>query len=226
LGSVAVLLGSLAACGADSEGRYAGLDTAHIESSALSYKIRYLSPPWKRVKDDPLATGARKSVPVAGGLRDVLEGSGLVLAIERESSINEMGLTYAKYVLEAAVLRCDAGELNGDESCALFLADGDYRARANSEDSGFFGPEAQEASNDAGQTFYELMTRDKTTFRYKRLAFFETGDRLLAVRLYIEANPGLADPLTTRMIQTLEIVDPDGKPVSDATRAQALGAAR
>lgn len=209
--SCALLLGLLAACGADAEGRYAGLSSAEVSAAELTYKIRFLSPPWKRVDTDPLVTGARKSVPVGGRLRDVVPDSGLVLAIDRESSIDDMsGLTYAKYVMEVVAVRCSASELTEDDSCARFLAASDYAARAESEDSGFFGTEEQLASNDVGQKYYELMTRDPVTYRYRRLAFFETGDRLLTVRLYIDANPGLADPATSRMIQTLEIMAPAG----------------
>jgi hypothetical protein len=208
--STVCLLGLLAACGADAEARYAGLSTAEIRTPELTYKIRYLSPPWKRFKD-ALTTGARKSVPVGGELRDIVPDTGLVLAIERETSFDEVGLTYAKYVMEIAAVRCSTSELTNEDTCARYLAAIDYTARAESgEDSGFFGPEELPGSNDVGQQYYELMTRDPETFRYRRVAFFETADRLLTVRLYIEANPGLADPETSRMIQTLEIVEPGG----------------
>lgn len=207
-------MGLLAGCGADAEERYAGLDVIELTDTSVPYRLRYLSPPWKRVKDDPLATGARKSVQVAGGLRDVVQGTALVLAIDRESSIEEVGLTYAKYVMEVAAISCAASELTQDETCAQFLAAGDYAARASREESGFFGEEAQAGSNDVGQAYYELMTRDRALSRYKRVAFFETADRLTTLRLYIEANPGLADPLTTRMIKTVTLLDEAGKPAT------------
>jgi hypothetical protein len=199
----------LLGCGGDAERRYAGLSRAEIEVEEGGFRARYRSPPWYGVPDDPLATGATEGVPVGGEIRPVVPESALVLEVERESSIDvPMSLGYPKYHLEAALLRCTPDQVGDAASCAEALAEQDFAGRADSEEEEpeSFEPQPRTGKNDFGQQYWELMTRVSATYRHRRIQYYPTDDALVAVRVFVEANPALDDEETTRMLHAFEVL--------------------
>jgi hypothetical protein len=215
---VVLLLGLLAcACGQDAEKRYAGLEVAQVRlPSGHGYRVRYLSPPWELSEDDPLATGKNLLVPfgtsaVCGagndGCRLAEAGSGVVLEIDKQSPTQENGtITYPKYRLEAAFLRCDAGELAAADPCAEHLAREDVLGRKDEAGDDLIIKQ-EDGANDWGQPFRDILTQSKESLRYRRIVYFTTSDRLLTLRLLFEANPSLAEREVTRMVQATQLFD-------------------
>lgn len=209
LALLSALSSALLSCGTDAEQRYAGLSKHDVTSTEVSYRVRYLAPPWEKLRDDPLVTGARKSVPLGEGLRDVVPGTGAVLYVPRTSNLSgPEELFFAKYRLEVAALRCADEELSAGSSCAQWLADTDYAGRITREDGDFFGGAPRADSNDFDQPFYELMTRDAESSRYRRIAYFETSTAALSLRVYIEGNPDLSELEITNMLRAFEVLRP------------------
>lgn len=207
------LLAPLSACGSDAERRYSDMTTAQVAQEGAGYRLRFPDPPWDRRDDDPLATGARTTVPVGEADREIVPESAVVLEISKESSASDPEhLSVAKYRLEAAFLRCGADELDGANSCALALANADYRALADEGDFAMFGPEPRAGENDFDQVLYEILGLVSEDQRYKRLAYFETSEPTLAARLYIEGNPDLGEREITRMVQAFELTQPEEEP--------------
>jgi hypothetical protein len=209
LGMVALLFAG-SACGTDAEREYAGLSALRVEPPAAGYVLRYLSPPWQLMKDDPLATGARKSVPIGGENVPVVDDSAAVLEIERESNVEDDDLSFPKYRLEAALVACDAEDPAPEDelpSCAERLAQRDYTARQSDGSFDRFGSEPRPGENDAEQQYFELMGQTTATRRFRRIVFFETAARdEIAAWLLIEANPDLAEPEITELIQAFEVL--------------------
>jgi hypothetical protein len=216
---VVLLLGLLAcACGQDAEKRYAGLSVAQVQlPSGHGYRVRYLAPPWERISSDPLVTGKNLLVPFGSseicgagndGCRMAVAGSGVVLEIDKQSPTLESGtITYPKYRLEAAFLRCDAAELPLADECADYLAREDVLGRRDAEAGDDLIIKQESGSNDWGQSFRDILTQSKESLRYRRIVYFVTSDRLLALRLLLEANPSLAEREVTRMVQATQLFD-------------------
>jgi hypothetical protein len=205
-GLTALLLsGATGACGTDAERRYADLSSAEIALEGGGYRLRYPSPPWTRLRDDPLATGARRGVVIGGTNRDILPQSGAVLEIAKQSGASDPEqLAVPKYRLEAVLLRCAEDELASDESCAAVLAALDQAARAEEGDYDLFGAVPREGHNDFEQPFYEFMGRTSEEGRYQRVVYYETEVRDVTARLFVEANPDLDEPEMTRLVNAFE----------------------
>jgi hypothetical protein len=207
-------------CGSDAERRYAGLSKHTVSTSELGYRIRYLSPPWERVDEDPLVSGSRKSVPVGSGLRDVVKGSAAVIVVPRQSNLSGPDeLSYAKLRLEVAAVQCTDAELSVGSSCAQWLADTDFAQRIEQQETEQQGNTPRTDTNDFDQAFYELMTRDVETSRYRRIAYFETAIANTALRVYFEGNPDLSEAEITAMLRAFEVLRLDG----DAGHASEAG---
>jgi hypothetical protein len=215
------LVGS--SCGQDAEQRYAGLDVASVRPpDSPGYRVRYLSPPWERVSDDPLVTGKNLLVPfgeseVCGEGHDTCRmaeaKSGLVLEIDKQSPTQDNGvITYPKYRLEAALLRCAADELPAADECADHLAEQDVLGRKTGDDLVI---KQEDGENDSGQRFRNILTQSKSSYRYRRIVYFVTGERLLTLRLLFEANPSLAEPEVTRMVQAVQVLEAEGDGVGE-----------
>jgi hypothetical protein len=208
---VGLVLLTANACGTDAERKYAGLSRAQVALGEGGYVLRYLSPPWQRAKDDPLETGARKSVPIGGTSVPILAGSGAVLEIDRESNTKDVEeLTFPNYRLEAALVECDSDDAL-DTSCAEHLAILDYAARQSEGRFDLFGDAPRAGKNDADQDYYELMGQSDATARYSRVIFF-AGDapERVAARVLIEANPDLGEREITEMVRAFEMLPGDG----------------
>jgi hypothetical protein len=201
------------ACGSDAERRYSDLSTAAVVKDEGGYRLRYPNPPWERRKEDPLATGARSSVTVGGTDREILPESAVVLEISKQSSAEDPEhLSLPKYRLEAALLRCDADEVDAGGSCARALAALDYDALAAEGDFDTFGPEPRAGENDFHQVMYEILGQLTEDQRYRRLAYFETSEPTLAARLFIEGNPDLGEREMTRLVQAFELTPAEEEP--------------
>jgi hypothetical protein len=211
-------------CGQDSEKRYAGLEVAQVSpAGAPGYRLRYLDPPWELVDDDPLATGKLSEVPFGASTNcgassaeclAVEPKSSTVLEIDRPSPVapDEDVITYPKYRAEASVVRCPPGSLASTDLCADSLAEADAAGRATEEggDDVFAAPE--DGENDFGQHFRELNAKNRDSLRYRRIVYFATEDREIAVRLFLEANPSLKEKEVTRMIHAFEVVEQKEQP--------------
>jgi hypothetical protein len=214
------LLGlALLSCGQDAEKRYAGLSTVSIAlpSGGAGYLLRYLAPPWEGVDDDPQVTGMESKVPFGASQEctsskaaclTIEAHSASVLEIERQSLVPEEDgtIVFPKYRLEAAFVRCTADMLAAKDECYAVLGRMDQVGREtdpNTDDRVFSG---KSDKNDAGQPFYEFQSVTVLNQRYRRIAYFSTDDRLLAVRVFMEANPSLAEEEVTRMLHAFEIV--------------------
>jgi hypothetical protein len=205
----------LAGCGTDAERRYAALSSLEVRVESGGFRARYLSPPWYSVPDDPLVTGALEQVPVGDTTWPIVPESALVLEIERESSVSDPShLSYPKYRLEAALLRCEEEQLEDAPSCAAALASQDLAGRTASEDTELFGTAPHPGTNDFGQEFWELMTRVPETNRRRRIQYLQAEDELTALRLFVEANPELDEPEMTRMLSAFELL-PGSDPGED-----------
>jgi hypothetical protein len=195
-------------CGTDAERTYAGLSSQRVELEVAGYVVRYLAPPWQRMPDDPLSTGARKSVSIGGDSYPILAKSGAVLEIPRESNVEEEeGLSFPKYRLEAALVAC-AAEDTEQLSCAAYLAGLDYEARMGEGMFDRFGPEPRQSSNDFGQKYYELMGQTDATGRFRRVVFFEGAEAAeqIAGWLLIEANPDLGEREVTELVDAFQML--------------------
>jgi hypothetical protein len=210
-------------CGEDSEKRYAGLEVAQVSpEDGPGYRLRYLHPPWDGVPDDPLATDEVSAVPF-GASSDCSAKSAMCLAVEpKTNTVLEIDrpaimpddpdtFTYPKYRAEASVVRCPAGTLASKDVCADYLANADATGRDTEVgDDVFSGPE--DGENDFKQHFREFNAKNRESLRYRRIAYFATSDREIAVRLFLEANPSLKDEEVTRMIHAFEVVEPEEQP--------------
>ena len=210
-------------CGEDSEKRYAGLDVAQVSlEGGPGYRLRYLAPPWETVDDDPLATGKTSQVPFGASTNCSAQGAMCLAVVPKSSSVLEIDgssvtddpnvINYPKYRAEASVVVCPAGSLASQDLCADFLANADATGR-NTEEGGddVFAP-PEDGENDFGQHFREVNARNLETFRYRRIVYFATSDREIAVRLFLEANPSLKEKEVTRMIQAFEVVEQEEQP--------------
>lgn len=204
---LALLLAVCSGCGTDAEHPYAGLSRARVELDQGGYVLRYLAPPWERVKDDPLAKGTRKSVPIGGESRAVVADSGLVLEIERVSNSDVVAaVTFPKYRLEAALVECSLEEV-GDVSCAQHLAELDYAARQADGNVDLFGSKPRTRKNDWGQTYFEWMGQSETTGRFRRAVFVESETpEAVAAWLLIEANPNLGEREINELVQAFQLL--------------------
>jgi hypothetical protein len=187
-------------------------------SDGPGYRLRYLDPPWELIDDDPLATGKQLQVPF-GASPDCAAKSAMCLAVEpKTSTVLEIDrpspvpagadvITYPKYRAEASVVRCPAGMLASTDVCADALANADATGRASAEgdDDVFSAPE--DGENDFDQHFRELNAQNRDSLRYRRIVYFATEDREVAVRLFLEANPSLKEEEVTRMIHAFEVVE-------------------
>jgi hypothetical protein len=195
-------------CGTDAERTYAGLSSRRIELDVAGYVLRYLAPPWQHVPDDPLSTGARKSVPIGGSSYPILAKSGAVLEIPRESNgDDEAELSFPNYRLETALVECSA-EGTEEQSCASYLAGLDYEARMSEGMFDRFGPEPRQRTNDFGQKYYELMGQTDATGRFRRVVFFEGAGapEQIAGWMLIEANPDLGDREVTELVDAFQML--------------------
>jgi hypothetical protein len=196
----------LVACGTDAERRYADLSRAEVTLDVGGYQLRYLGPPWKRLGEDPLVTGARTSVMVGGANREIVPESAAVLQVAKQSSASDpQHVSLPKYRLEAVFLRCSEDELEGDQSCAAALAQGDQAARADEGTYDLFGDTPRAGQNDFEQPFHEFMGKTEIDQRYQRIVFYETSARTLAARLFIEGNPDLSEHEVTRLVNAFEL---------------------
>jgi hypothetical protein len=200
-------------CGADAEQRYADLSSATIALEPQGYRLRYLHPPWDRRLDDPLVKGTRTAVEVGGASREIVPESAAVLEVAKESNASDPeSLSMPKYRLEALLLQCEAAELSPTENCAQVLAAKDYAARATEGDYSLFGAEPRAGENDFAQGFHEMMGQVTDTRRYRRIVFFETEQRDLTARLFIEGNPDLGEAEVTRLVNAFELTTPQEEP--------------
>jgi hypothetical protein len=211
-------------CGTDAEQQFAGMKQLSVQTAdGLGYRLRYLDPPWKQVSNDPLLNAKSRGTVQFGahdGEGDTAQPdllpepeSARVLEIERATDgVNpapDLIVTYPKYRLEAALLRCEALGIPvaTDETCAARLNRLDEAGREATERSGFFGAGGREGVNAAGQRYHEFMTLVKDTGRYRRVVYFETPDRLVAARLGFEANPALSEREITQMVDAFEVLE-------------------
>jgi hypothetical protein len=224
------LAGALAfACGQDAEKRYAGLEVISVQlPTGLGYRVRYLSPPWERVSSDPLSSGKNLRVPFGASAaciqgeescRSAEPGSGTVLEVDRQSPTQGAGvLTYPKYRLEAAVLRCEPTELASTDECADVLAEQDVLGR-RSEEGDDLVIRQEDGENDWGQRYRDILTQSRSTMRFRRIVYFAAPDRTRTVRLLFEANPSLAEVEVTRMVRACQLfegeAEDDGDGVGD-----------
>ena len=203
------------ACGEDSEKTYAGLSVAQASApDGLSYRLRYLNPPWEKSDRDPLITGSDTGVELRG-VKDqpFIAGTAIVLEVERESIVSGGGRT--KYHLEATLIACDL-TLDAGESCAKAIAYADNDARVADGEPSFYEGSVKERSNDFAQKYYELITRNMETQRYKRVAFYDTPDASRFLRVYIESNPRLDEDEVDRMLDAVELFEGDAPASGDA----------
>lgn len=200
------------ACGSDAERRYADLSTVPVDLDVGGYRLRYLKPPWKREDADPLATGARTSVLVAGMNREIVPDSAVVLQIAKQSTAEDPEhLSVPKYRLETVLLRCDPSELE-DQSCAATLARLDQAALAPEGDFTLFGKEPRAGTNDFEQVLYEFMGQLSADLRYRRIVYYETDEPTLTARLFIEGNPDLDEYEVTRLVRAFELTSAAEEP--------------
>jgi hypothetical protein len=217
-----VLGSSLAACGEDAEKQFAGMSSEVVgQPDGIGYRLRYLDPPWERVGNDPLVLGAAKVQfgavdPASGAVSypDLTPSPGSVSVLEIERSVAndveiEGVITYPKYRLEVAVLRCDELDINvpRSESCAWQLNRTDVSNRGSAEFAEIFGQDGRDGHNYKGQHYYEFMTRVDETLRYRRVVYYETSERLVAIRLGFEANPALSELEVDQMVNAFEVLD-------------------
>jgi hypothetical protein len=209
-------------CGTDAEREFAGTSSLIVgQPDGIGYRLRYLEPPWERASADPLEQGAADARVQygdldgrsTGSLFDLTPsaGSARVLVIEKSAEVRATPagvLTYPKYRLEVAVLRCaELGiQVAQQDSCAKHLNTSDATGRGPSE-LPLFGQDGRMGQNSRGQPYYEFMTQVNETQRYRRVVYFETGDRLTAIRLGFEANPPLSELEVTNMIDSFEVLD-------------------
>lgn len=210
-------------CGEDAQGDYAGLEVATKRTSdGVGYRVRYASPPWEESSNDPLALGVETTVELAGNdAHPYIKGTSLVLEIERQSIVQQSGTTLAKYRFEAMLIECDVLTSPG-VSCAEHIAKAENKARAKKGEASWLADhQVRAATSDFKQNYFELITKNMETRRYKRIAFFETPDPDRYLRVYIEANPTLEDTEVTRMLNAIETFkDENGAPSdSDAGAA-------
>lgn len=206
--AVALLSGAGLSCGKDAEREYAGLSRATIERPEAGYVVRYLSPPWQRLTDDPLATGARTTVSIGGASRAIVAESGLVLEIERVSSSDVVDvLAFPKYRLEAALVPCSDDEV-AESSCAEYLAELDYAARQEDAPFDRFGSSPRVRRNDWDQRYYELMGQAEATGRFRRVVYFEAAEQPegIAGWLQLEANPDLGEREINELVRAVQML--------------------
>jgi hypothetical protein len=212
---------AVSACGEDSEKRYAGLEVAQVKlEDGPGYRLRYLKPPWEGVADDPLVTGKQLEVPFGESSRcdradaaclAVEPKSSAVLEIDRASVSNSPDvITYPKYRLEASVVRCAEGTLPSQDLCADHLAREDGAGRKAAGTDEVYSTE--DGENDFGQHYRELLGRNVDSRRYRRIVYFATDDREVSVRVFLEANPSLAEDEVTRMVHAFEVLPADEEP--------------
>ena len=138
--------------------------------------------------------------------------SSRVLEIDRTSQVDveiEGIITYPKYRLEVSVLRCDqlGVQVAQLDTCAKSLNRNDVNGRTGVELNTFFGQDGRTGMNEKGQPYYEFMTQVSETSRYRRVVYYETSQRLTAIRLGFEANPPLSELEVTQMINAFEVLD-------------------
>lgn len=224
--SVALSCLSLWSCGPDAEARFAGLDVEEVAPpEGPSYRLRYLSPPWKQVAGDALVRG---QAPVQFGLNDAegdtahpdlwpIAESARVLEIGRnlqtDKTLPDGVVTYPKYRLEVAGLDCEALgiDLPTGDSCAAQLRQQDESGRSDSDEERVLGGYSRGGTNAFGQRYHEFTTQVQATRRFRRVVYFETERPSVAVRLGFEANPDLGESEITRMIEAFELLTP-GEP--------------
>lgn len=193
-------------CGEDAQGDYAGLEVATKRTpDGLGYRVRYASPPWDESSNDPLALGVETTVELLGNnAHPYIKGTSLVLEIERQSIVQQAGTTLAKYRFEAMLIECDV-LMSPGETCAEHIAKAENKARTKKGETSWLSDhQVRAATNDFKQPYFELITKNVETRRYKRIAFFETPDPDRYLRVYIEANPTLEDTEVTRMLNAIE----------------------
>ncbi len=198
--------GASAGCGEDAQGDYAGLKVATERTSdGLGYRVRYASPPWDRSQNDPLALGIETTIELADNqAHPYIEGTSLVLEIDRQSIVESMGSTLGKYRFESMLIACDVVIAPGG-SCAEQIAKAENDARSKKgEASSYEDHQVKSSTNDFKQKYFELSTQNMDTRRYKRIAFYETPDPDRYLRVYIESNPSLEDMEVTRMLNAIE----------------------
>jgi hypothetical protein len=151
-------------------------------------------------------------VPIGGKNYAIIAESGLVLEIDRESSVDDVeGLSFPKYRLDAALVQC-AQEDTDNLSCAEYLAGLDYEARQSEGKFDRFGTQPRQRENDAGQKYYELMGQVDATGRFRRVIFFESEDvpERIATWMLIEANPDLGEREINELVEAVETLPSDG----------------
>jgi hypothetical protein len=188
-----------------------------LPAGGAGYLLRYLAPPWEVVDDDPQVLGMETKVPFGASQECTSSKAaclGLephtasVLEIERQSLVprDDGTIVFPKYRLEAAFVRCSADKLAASDQCYAFLGKADQVGRDTDPDTDDRVFSGKSAKNDAGQPYYEFQSVTLMNQRYRRIAYFATDDRLLAVRVFMEANPSLAEEEVTRMLHAFEIV--------------------
>jgi hypothetical protein len=178
-------------------------------STGVGYRLRYLAPPWERFRKDPLATDAPGAGFIASeqGLTAFEKASVTVLEVERTSvSTGSNIISYPTYRLEVGFVRCAASMLGKKGVCSDLLAAAES-LKLDASDQVFFGAGGRVSANDFDQRFVDVLTRNLETLRYRRLAYFDTVDPTLVVRLGLEANPSLNEREVTRMIEAFEVLE-------------------
>jgi hypothetical protein len=149
---------------------------------------------------------------IGGKSYPIFAESGVVLEIDRESSVDDIeGLSFPKYRLDAALVECAESETDG-LSCAEYLAGLDYEARQSEGKFDLLGTEWRQRKNDAGQKYYELMGQVDATGRFRRVIFFESEDTAerIAAWIMIEANPNLGEREINELVEAVEMLPSDG----------------
>jgi hypothetical protein len=222
LGPVLACTVGLMGCGKDADETFAGMSSLVVgQPDGIGYRLRYLDPPWERVDDDPLVRGLAGTTVQFGALdkqsavlSDLVPSprSSRVLEIDRSANVDvEIPgvITYPKYRLEVSILRCDqlGVQVAQMDSCAKTLNRNDVNGRTGVELNTFFGQDGRTGTNENGQPYYEFMSQDDKTLRYRRVVYYETAQPLTAIRLGFEANPPLSELEVTQMINAFEVLD-------------------
>ena len=184
-------------CGADAEMDYAGLTQLSVENSkAVGYRVRYLSPPWKR------DTASEDE-----------DSNRVVLRIDRDLSSDPN--IPAKYQATVDVLPCAEGRA----PCARWEATEQLRtwtyplsateapthANLLTDETEFVDGLREGERSDEDAPYFELLTINSETVRYHRVAYFDAADDHY-VRMEFDSTPRLDETEVTRMVKAVALL--------------------